>query len=388
MTEDMMKNEIIKQMTDIEFVPELINEERPSVNHVKFPIDKIASLGVAFEPLADAFMHITQGGEYVSGLAKVTIPKGTHLAYSVDKGANIGTALSDVTNGIQAQAGITPLVCNPTMLFAAMALMSVNMKLDAIEEVQKEILEILMDEKRAEQRANLNVLTDVLNNYKYNWNSDRYKDANYNKVLDIRQKAEEHIIFHRKRIESALSDKAFLQGDKKVEKKSLKLKDEFHEYHLALYLYSFAMFLEIMLLENFDQSFLNKDVERIRDYIFQYKELYTESYTRLESESRKSVEGLLLRGMSKAGSGAGEFMGKVPLLNKIPVDDALIWVGDKAGELNEGRQKQIMENIFDTQVVIVQPFIENIESINKLYNTPTVLYLDRENVYVAEQETA
>lgn len=385
---DEIKKEIINGLMNVEFVPELVNEEHPSNESIQFPIDKIASLGVAFEPLADAFMHITQGGEYVSGLAKVTIPKGTHLAYSVDKGANIGTALSDTTNMISGQAGITPLVCNPTMMFAAMALMSVNKKLDTIQEGQQEIFEILMDEKKAEQRANLNVLTDVLNNYKYNWNSERYKDANYIKVLDIRQKAEEHIIFHRRRIENSLDKKTFLPADKKVEKKSLKLKDDFHEYHLALYLYSFAMFLEIMLLENFDKGFLDKGTEKIRDYIFQYKKLYNESYSQLESESRKSLEGLLLRGVSKAGTGAGEFATKLPLLNKIPIDDALIWAGEKAGELNEGRQQQIMENIFDTQAVIVQPFIENIENINKLYNTPTVLYLDRENVYIDSQETS
>ena len=230
---DEIKKEIINGLMNVEFVPELVNEEHPSNESIQFPIDKIASLGVAFEPLADAFMHITQGGEYVSGLAKVTIPKGTHLAYSVDKGANIGTALSDTTNMISGQAGITPLVCNPTMMFAAMALMSVNKKLDTIQEGQQEIFEILMDEKKAEQRANLNVLTDVLNNYKYNWNSERYKDANYIKVLDIRQKAEEHIIFHRRRIENSLDKKTFLSADKKVEKKSLKLKDDFHEYHLA-----------------------------------------------------------------------------------------------------------------------------------------------------------
>lgn len=385
---DEIKKEIINGLMNVEFVPELVNEEHPSNESIQFPIDKIASLGVAFEPLADAFMHITQGGEYVSGLAKVTIPKGTHLAYSVDKGANIGTALSDTTNMISGQAGITPLVCNPTMMFAAMALMSVNKKLDTIQEGQQEIFEILMDEKKAEQRANLNVLTDVLNNYKYNWNSERYKDANYIKVLDIRQKAEEHIIFHRRRIENSLDKKTFLSADKKVEKKSLKLKDDFHEYHLALYLYSFAMFLEIMLLENFDKGFLDKGTEKIRDYIFQYKELYNESYSQLESESRKSLEGLLLRGVSKAGTGAGEFATKLPLLNKIPINDTLIWAGEKAGELNEGRQQQIMENIFDTQAVIVQPFIENIENINKLYNTPTVLYLDRENVYIDSQETS
>lgn len=385
---DEIKKEIINGLMNVEFVPELVNEEHPSNESIQFPIDKIASLGVAFEPLADAFMHITQGGEYVSELAKVTIPKGTHLAYSVDKGANIGTALSDTTNMISGQAGITPLVCNPTMMFAAMALMSVNKKLDTIQEGQQEIFEILMDEKKAEQRANLNVLTDVLNNYKYNWNSERYKDANYIKVLDIRQKAEEHIIFHRRRIENSLDKKTFLPADKKVEKKSLKLKDDFHEYHLALYLYSFAMFLEIMLLENFDKGFLDKGTEKIRDYIFQYKKLYNESYSQLESESRKSLEGLLLRGVSKAGTGAGEFATKLPLLNKIPIDDALIWAGEKAGELNEGRQQQIMENIFDTQAVIVQPFIENIENINKLYNTPTVLYLDRENVYIDSQETS
>ncbi len=40
----------------------------------------------------------------------------------------------------------------------------------------------------------------------------------------------------------------------------------------------------------------------------------------------------------------------------------------------------------DRQIGIVRPFIDNINTINKLYNQPMELIFDRENIYFAEVE--
>ena len=58
---------------------------------------------------------------------------------------------------------------NPTMLFMAAALMSIDKKLDIIQETQQEILSFLENKEKANLKASLDTLSDILNNYKYNW---------------------------------------------------------------------------------------------------------------------------------------------------------------------------------------------------------------------------
>jgi hypothetical protein len=53
--------------------------------------------------------------------------------------------------------------------------MSIDRKLDSIQETQQEILEFLEQKEKSRLKGNLNVLADVLNNYKYNWNNEKYK---------------------------------------------------------------------------------------------------------------------------------------------------------------------------------------------------------------------
>lgn len=51
---------------------------------------------------------------------------------------------------------------------------------------------------------------------------------------------------------------------------------------LALYLYSYSSFLEVLLLGNFTQPYLESMEKRISDYAPQYRELYTSCYNLLE----------------------------------------------------------------------------------------------------------
>lgn len=53
--------------------------------------------------------------------------------------------------------------------------MNIEKKLNTIQETQKEILEFLKEKERATLQGNFNVLSDIMGNFKYNWDNDTYK---------------------------------------------------------------------------------------------------------------------------------------------------------------------------------------------------------------------
>lgn len=176
------------------------------------------------------------------------------------------------------QAQMTPLACDPTMLFMAAALANIEKKLDAIQAMQREMMDFLIQKEKADLKGNLNFLFDVFNNYKYNWNNAMYKNSNHIKVLDIRQEAEKKIAFYREQIIAKVNKKSFIHSDQKVSKQLQAVQNQFKDYQLALYLLGFSSFLEVMLLENHDADFLSGISAKLDTYSLKYRELYTKCY--------------------------------------------------------------------------------------------------------------
>ncbi len=375
------KSDIVKAMTNVEYYPTVVEEQVGMVQHTKLPLSRISSLGVAFEPLAAAFQFVSSGGQAVSGLYKVTVPAGTHLAEFTSGAGNLGTALSS-TNQIAGQAVLNPLVCNPTMIFMAAALANIDKKLDAIQEIQQEMLDFLVQKERSELKGDIKFLTDILNNYKYNWNNEKYKNSNHIKVLDIKQAAERKIDFYREQISSKINKKSFFHSDQDVKKQLGKIQTEFKDYQLSLYLYAFSSFLEVMLLENFDSGYLDGIAKKIEDYSYMYRELYTSCYNQIERYAKSSIQSGLLNGLSSVNRFAGKTLAKVPVISKSQIDETLIETGDKLGKFGSTRIEQSMKQLLDKQDCCVAPFIENINAVNRLYNQPIELLFDNENIYI------
>ncbi len=216
-------------------------------------------------------------------LCRVTVPNGTHLAEFKSGVGNLGTVL-DGNNQIAGQAVLNPLACNPTMLFMDAAMAGIDKKLDAIQDLQQEMMGYLKQKEDAEIRGNLIFLNDILNNYRYNTENDLYKNNNHIKVLDIRQAAEQKIQLFRSKVSSELQRKSFLHVDRDVRTQVDKIQEDLKEYELALYMHAFSSFLDIMLVGNYTPEYLNGIRTKIEDYALQYRELYTESYSQLESK--------------------------------------------------------------------------------------------------------
>lgn len=373
------KNEIVKSMTNIEIYPVVIKSEIGVSNCTKLPLADLASVGTAFEPLAMALNSVINSNG--SGLYKVKVPKGMHLAKLKNGLGNIGSALNS-NNQVAGQAILNPIMFEPTMVFMAIALANINKKLDSIMEIQEEMLDFVVQKEKSDLKGDLTVLSDILNNYKYNWNNEKFKNGNHIKVLDIKQASERKIDFYHELIVKKANKKSLIKTDQDIKKHLDKIQDDFGNYQLAMYIYSFSTFLEVMLLENFDTQYLSGLTNKIENYSLKYRDLYTKAYNQIESYSNSSIESYLLKGLSGINKVTGQAISKIPIIKNTQVDETLIDVSNKIRILDRKRSKKVMQTILDKQSSSVRPFIENINTINSLYNKPIELVFDQDNIYL------
>ena len=374
------KNELLKSMSATELAPLEVKNEISVQTYSKIPLSRLTALGTGFEPVVSAIQQVTSHGQATSGFYKVTIPKGTHLAQFKEKSGFLGTAVGE--HGIVGQAQLNPLLCDPTMLLVAAALANIDKKLDAIQEVQQEMLDFLTQKEKSALKADLNFLMDIQNNYKYNWNSEKYKAANHAKVLDIRQEAARQIDFYQEQIKKQLGKKALLHSDHDVQKMLEKVQGEFKEYQLALYIYGFAYFLEVVLQENYEKAYLSAIAKRIDEMAFQYREFYSLAYSQIENLSKSSLQAHLFGGLSAINKGAGTAIAKIPGINKSQIDETLIEAGERIGAYKNRRVQTTMQQLLERQSSCVRPFIDNINAVNRLYNEPVTLIFNHDTLYL------
>lgn len=374
------KNELLKAMSATELAPLEVKNEISVQTYSKIPLSRLTALGTGFEPVVSAIQQVTSHGQATSGFYKVTIPKGTHLAQFKEKSGFLGTAVGE--HGIVGQAQLNPLLCDPTTLLAAAALASIDKKLDAIQEVQQEMLDFLAQKEKSALKADLNFLMDIQNNYKYNWNSEKYKAANHAKVLDIRQEAARQIDFYQEQIKKQLGKKALLHSDHDVHKMLEKVQGEFKEYQLALYIYGFAYFLEVVLQENYEKAYLSAIAKRIDKMALQYREFYSLAYSQIENLSKSSLQAHLFGGLSAINKGAGTAIAKIPGINKSQIDETLIEAGERIGAYKNRRVQTTMQQLLERQSSCVRPFIDNINAVNRLYNEPVTLIFNHDTLYL------
>lgn len=380
------KNALVQAMMDVEYIApsELVKMNIDMTETQKFPIEKAAGLGVAFQPLTQLISYAV-GGAGQSGLYFVNTAGKTMFQSGGQFIGNLKAANGGVGGGL---ARMTQLPLDPTMLCMAVAIMSIEKKLDAIHEAQKEILAFLELKEEAKLKGNLNALDDVLNNYKFNWDNDKYKDHKHILVQDIKREAEQSIIFYREQLTKALCKKAMFYGGQEVKTTLNKTMARLNDYQLALYTFSFSSFLEVMLLENFDTNYLNSIASKIQEYSGNYTILYEKCSEKIEKDSKGSLEGYALKGLSKLSSGAGKIVEKIPVISKSQLDENLIKAGGILQDVDTNRTQSIMQILADSQTNFIGSFVENIHTIDNLYNHSMQLMFDSENIYIAKVATA
>ena len=84
-------------------------------------------------------------------------------------------------------------------------------------------------------------------------------------------------------------------------------------YQLALYQFSYSSFLEVMLYENYDKSYLDYAYNKVIGYIDDYKKIQTDCYERLTKDSNTSIESVAIKGFAGMTKGIGKAIQKISL---------------------------------------------------------------------------
>ena len=168
-TQENKKNIIMQMMNNVSLSPATEESKAGISNYTHLPLSRLAAYGTAFQPLATAVQTAVSGAGG-SGIYYVNTAGKTMFKM---KGTNnfIGSLQTQTGTVGAGQAQMTPLACDPTMLFMAAALANIEKKLDDIQDMQREMMDFLIQKEKADLKGNLNFLFDIFNHYKYNWNN-------------------------------------------------------------------------------------------------------------------------------------------------------------------------------------------------------------------------
>ena len=398
MDETIKKNAIIRAMSEVECYP-IIQEDVAIQEYAKVPLGQLSAMGATFASVAPALKNIFTGVQN-SGVGQqlysMRIPNGLGFGESLqlakDGGllGNVVDASGKITQrarfeAVQGAAGTVAQI-NPAIMLMAIAISTITKKLDQIEDAQKDIIEFLQLKEKAVLKGNIAVLQEILDEYKYNWDNDKYKNNKHIQVQEIKRDAEQSIIFCRDQIEKKVSKKGLLHSDRDVKAKIQKVQYEFKDYELAMYIFSFSSFLEVMLLENFDAGYLNAVTSKIQLYAGQYHDLHEKCYQMIEGDSKTSIEAYALKGVAGLNRVLGKGIAKIPKISDGQIDENLIEAGDKVQSFSEKRTENTMELFAHEHCTCVNPFVDNINAVNRIYNEPVEVLFDSENIYFSLPE--
>ena len=389
---DERKTMMLQALAQMELQPLPAEEGVARTASKNLPLGKIASLGVAFEPIMDLVQSVAGPGVQ-SQLYKVTIPAGGHLAAFRNGSGFLGTVLG-ANNQLMGQAVLTPVgaagagvaAFHPALLCMAVALSAIEHQLDVFQEKQQAIMDYLIQKDKAQLKANVNFLSGVMEQYKYNWNNERFITSNHGEVLKIRREADASMIqYHKQLLEETKKESMFhLEQDAKSRLNTIK--DQLKDYQTALYLFAFASFLDVLLVENFASEHLQDVSAKIEERSLQYRETYTQCYDYIDKYSKTTVESQVLGGVAAVSRFLGNVIRQVPLISESPIDEALLDAGDQLDNMSSGWGEERLKELTVKKDHYAMPFMESIHMIDELYNSPMELCFGRENLYLLGAE--
>lgn len=408
---DMMKSLICKKETPVPVQPQdkalLTAEDFPIIRagdvdlskYQKVPLMGLAALGAAFSTLPEAARTITNtvttrvaigtpvfAGFWPEGVVGRMVDKGLGFSgniTNINGGSGIvgrmryklidgGIPITTTTNSV--------IPFDPMTMVVAAVLISIDKKLDTLQEKAEEILQFLKLEKQSRQRGNLNMLAEIMEEYKRDCNNEKTCALRLVAVQDIKREAHQDILFYQEQIARKVQEQKAIHGMQKAQNLLDSVMNEFYEYQLASYLYAYTSFMEVMLQKNFEAA--PAVAEKMTAHAKKYTELYHECRSLIANYQRTAIETQLLGGLGSVAKTVGQKIASVPVLSKGPVDEALISAGESIGRLNKDAVAKKLEAFAPLEDSRMMTFIENVRRLDLLYNRPDGMITDGENLYI------
>lgn len=373
-----------------------LTQERVDVSGaIKLPLERIPQLGVAFASLPSTFRTVTNTVSVPMLLQptdKFGNPLDPSILQSFKDGSGLMGSYRDAANGFgQARfhvvegdiaTSVTQVPYDPTSLFMAAAIAQINQKLDSIQESVDEMFDYMRQRDKANMRGNLKTLADILNSYGLYYNNAIEMTSAHMKVIDIMHASEQDIEHFRSLAQSDLKKKGFIEVRDGLGRRLDKVLDYLKDCQLATYIHAFSLFLEPMLAQNFEPAKLADATAKIEADSLAYRELYTECYDALEASTADTIDVALLGGIASAGKMLGRAIAATPIGELTPIDEALEGAGEDIGRFNDRQSEKLLEKLHRAKTPDVAPFKQSVMEVDTLYNRPTQIAVDAENVYI------
>lgn len=378
---------------DIDYYPS-IEEIKNKEDYVKFPKAELSALGMI------GSMFIKQTGTVTTtlnmdGIYSVTLPKGLHLANFKD-GSGISAMAYDKGNHLKAQArlhklgGITaeqtyvaPL--DPATACMALMLLCIDKKLDAIQETQKDILSVIKTKEHGDIKGNIQYLYDILVNLKNHYSDEQYKKEYRLKAQDIIQDSYKYIETYKERLKDGISKNKGLHTTIQANKEITSLVEDFAYYRLTIFMFAYAHYVELLLGNTIDENLVQSELQRLNNLSIDYRKMYTDLYNYLDTLNHTSLDKKAIDVLGNASQGLGHMIHKVPLLEKGPVDEALVSLGKNVKEQAKNSLVDSLEYLRNYKQLNVDGFVKQYEKLGYMYSGEANLLFDKNNVYISRK---
>ena len=113
-----------------------------------------------------------------------------------------------------------------------------------------------------------------------------------------------------------------------------------------------------------------------------YRKMYTDLYNYLDTLNHTSLDKKAIDVLGNASQGLGHMIHKVPLLEKGPVDEALVSLGKNVKEQAKNSLVDSLEYLRNYKQLNVDGFVKQYEKLGYMYSGEANLLFDKNNVYI------
>ena len=149
-------------------------------------------------------------------------------------------------------------------------------------------------------------------------------------------------------------------------------------------MYAFSSFLDVLLQKAFDAVAIESVTEKIKLTAQRYETLYVDCYSQVSKYQHSALEAKLLDAVGAATTGLGKAIGSIPIIKDGTIDEALISAGESIGKHNQDTIERKLHAFSVLEDNRVNYFIENLQSVNLLYNAENSMLTDGENLYILQ----
>ena len=384
----------VQELNDVSNITEdLLNEVNPDLSSNKtftVPISGLALLGTGISALIPELRTVTQTTSFnVEGLFRVAnanpgdvlkMAKNGNAWGSLKTatGASKMVQLSEV--GAIEATSTAVMAFNPAILLVVAALYAIEMKVQKIEDMQKQIMSFLETDRESDIESDVETMLDIIKAYKYNFDNELFVSGKYNQAESIKKNARKYMLTYKKEVASIIESKKLIVGQSKVDAVLKDLQKKFVYYRMSLYAFTMATFVEILLSENYKEDSIRHEKEENEQLALEYREIFAKCSMYLEKMASSSIESNVLKGLGTATKTVGNIIGSIPVVKEGLVDEFLQDSGEHIKESGQGMQDSIIETFAKLGNPRTGVFLEKMEDLMQIYNHTTEICIDNQKI--------